>query len=53
LKEAALVLGVSTATVRRLVWQSRLPVVKFNRRVLVDVKDVDKFIESSKERSGP
>ena len=52
LKEAGIILGVSTATARRLVWQGRLPVVKLSRRILVDVQDVDKLIEASKERPG-
>lgn len=48
--EAADILAISTASVRRLVAAGRLACVRFNRRVLVDTKDLDNFIERSKQR---
>jgi excisionase family DNA binding protein len=48
LAEAALVLGVSVASVRRLVWQGRLPVVRLTRRIQVDLRDVERLIEQAK-----
>ncbi len=50
--DAAAILGVSVATVRRLVWTGKLPVVRLTRRLLVDVRDLDRLIEASKERVG-
>ena len=52
LVEAAEVLHVSVASVRRLVWSGKLPVVKLTRRLLVDVRDLDRLIEGAKERVG-
>ena len=52
LVEAAETLHLSVASVRRLVWTGKLPVVKLTRRLLVDVRDLDKLIEASKERVG-
>jgi hypothetical protein len=50
LADAAEILGMSVASVRRLVWRGKLQNVKLNRRVLVDVRDVEKLIEQSKAR---
>jgi excisionase family DNA binding protein len=44
------VLGVSRASVRRLLAAGQLPFVQFNRRLLVDAKDLDAFIERAKNR---
>ena len=52
LKEAAAVLGVSVATVRRLVWSGTLPTVRLTRRLQVDIYDLDRLIERTKERLG-
>ncbi len=48
--EAADILAISIASVRRLIAAGQLPLVRFNRRVLVDAKDLDSFIERSKQR---
>ncbi len=50
LAEAAEVLGMSVASVRRLVWAGKLHVVKLTRRLLVDLRDLDRLIEQSKDR---
>jgi hypothetical protein len=50
LTDAAEILGMSVASVRRLVWGGRLHIVKLNRRVLVDVQDLERLIDRSKER---
>jgi len=52
LKEAAVVLGVSVATVRRLAWSGTLPTVRLTRRLQVDIHDLDRLIERTKERLG-
>jgi excisionase family DNA binding protein len=51
LKEAAVVLGVSPATIRRLIWSGRLPALRLTRRIQVDTRDIDRLIERTKERS--
>ena len=50
-EEAATYLGRSEWSVRRLIWNGVLPQVKFDRRVQVDIRDLDKFIEHNKERT--
>jgi len=46
---AAEVLGMSVASVRRLVWAGTLHIVKLNRRVLVDLRDLDRLIDQAKD----
>jgi excisionase family DNA binding protein len=50
LKEAATLLGVSKASIRRLIWAGKLPSVRILRRIQIDIRDLDRFIERSKER---
>jgi excisionase family DNA binding protein len=52
LRDAADMLGLSVASVRRLIGSGQLHAVKLNRRVLVDVRDVDRLIEEAKDRRG-
>jgi excisionase family DNA binding protein len=52
LPEAAEVLHVSGASLRRLIAQGRLPIVRLTRRVLIDVKDLEHLVDSPKERMG-
>ena len=48
LSEAGQYLGRSTWSVRRLIWDGALPQVRAGRRVHVDVRDMDAFIEQHK-----
>ena len=50
LSEAAVYLGRSDWSVRRLIWSGDLPSVRAGGRVHVDVRDMDEFIEKYKER---
>ena len=50
LPEAAIYLGRSTWSVRRLIWTGELPQVRAGGRVHVDVQDMDQFIEQNKVR---
>jgi len=52
LKQAAVYLGVSTWTARRLVWNGSLPHVPIGRLVQLDRADLDAWIESKKTRFG-
>ncbi len=47
--ETAAVLSVSVPSVRRLIAAGHLPCVRFNRRLLVETKDLDRFIERSRQ----
>ena len=49
LDEAATYLGRSTWSVRHLIWKGLLPQVRADRRVQVDVRDMDALIEKYKE----
>lgn len=49
LDEAATYLGRSTWSVRHLIWKGLLPQVRPDRRVQVDVRDMDEFIEMYKD----
>ena len=49
LDEAAIYLGRSIWSVRRLIWSGELPQVRAGGRVHVDVRDMEAFIEKHKE----
>ena len=46
--EAGEYLGRSAWSIRRLIWAGELPAVRAGRRVQVDLKDMDKFIDKHK-----
>ncbi len=49
LKAIADYLGIPVYSVRGLIWNGSLPCVRIGRRQYLDLKDVDRFIESQKE----
>lgn len=49
LRDAAAALSLSHWTVRELIWRGDLPSVRVGRRILVDVRDLDAFIERNKQ----
>jgi hypothetical protein len=49
-KDAAIYLGRTEWALRELIWKGRVPVVRIDRRIQLDVKDLDALIESSKVR---
>jgi excisionase family DNA binding protein len=51
LAEAAELLGLSVASIRRLVRAGTLPAVRLTRRLQVDVQDVDRLVEQAKDRT--
>jgi len=51
LPESAKYLACSVVTVRRLIWQSELPAVRWDRRVRVDLHDLEDFVERNKGRT--
>ena len=52
LAETAQALGMSLASVRRLVWQGQLRTVRITRRLQFDLRDIEALIERSKGPSG-
>lgn len=52
LQEAATVLGLSVASVRRLIARGRLPALRLVRHLRVDVRDVEALIADAR-RQGP
>ena len=48
--EAAFYLGRTVDGLREIIWAGKLPCVKDGRRVLIDVHDMDDFIERNKMR---
>ena len=49
LREAGVYLGRSEYSVRTLVWNGQLPVVRHERKQWIDVQDLDSFVEKYKE----
>jgi excisionase family DNA binding protein len=50
-KEAGRYLGRSPWAIRHLIWEGHLPQVRQGRRVMVDVLDMDQFIEKHKREA--
>lgn len=48
LRDASRYLGVSYWSVRDLIHDGTLQYIKIGRRILVDIRDLDKFVELSK-----
>lgn len=48
--QAARYLSVSTWTVREMIWRGDLPHVRCGRRILLDLRDLDTWIEREKVR---
>ncbi len=48
--EAAFYLGRTVDALREILWAGKIPYVKDGRRVLLDVKDMDEYIERNKNR---
>jgi excisionase family DNA binding protein len=48
IKEASEYLGRSIWAVREMLWAGKLPYIKDGRRILLDIHDMEKWIESNK-----
>jgi excisionase family DNA binding protein len=48
IKEASEYLGRSVWGVREMVWAGKIPCVKDGRRILLDIEDLDAWIEKNK-----
>lgn len=50
IEEAAIYLGRTSNAIRQMIWDGKIPVVRDTKRILLDVKDMDSWIERSKEQ---
>jgi excisionase family DNA binding protein len=50
IKEASEYLGRSVWAVREMIWAGKLPRIKDGRRILLDIKDMNNWIEQNKAR---
>jgi len=50
LNEAGVYIGLSHWRVRAIIYSGQLAYVRLGRRILIDVKDLDAFIDSKKQR---
>ena len=48
--ESAFYLGRTVDALREMVWAGKLPAVRDGKRILLDIKDMDTWIETSKTR---
>lgn len=48
IQEASVYLGRSVWAVREMLWAGKMPYIKDGRRVLLDIKDIDLWIEKNK-----
>jgi excisionase family DNA binding protein len=48
--EAACYLGRTVDGLREMLWRGKLPYIKDGRRVLLDVQDMDRYVEANKTR---
>jgi excisionase family DNA binding protein len=46
--EAAEYMGRTPWAIREMVWKGKLPAVRDGRRILLDVEDLDRWIEANK-----
>ena len=50
IKEASEYLGRGIWAIRKMIWKGEIPYVKAGRRILLDIRDIDNWIEGSKTR---
>ncbi len=48
ISEAAIYLGRTVWALREMLWAGKIPYVKDGRRILLDIRDMDAWIEKSK-----
>jgi len=52
IQEAATYLGRSTWSVREMIWAGKIPYIKDGKRIFVDIRDLDEWIEKNKTTFG-
>ena len=51
IKEGAFYLGRTVWAVREMLWAGKMPFVKDGKRILIDIQDMNEWIDKSKTRS--
>jgi excisionase family DNA binding protein len=49
LQDSSIYLGRSINSVRQMLWDGKIPFIKDGKRVFIDVKDLETWIEQSKQ----
>ena len=47
-REAAKYIGRTESAVRELVWNEKLPHIRSDRRVMLDIRDLDRWIDANR-----
>jgi excisionase family DNA binding protein len=47
-KEASVYLGMTIPALRERIWNGQIPIVRPDRRIFIDIHDLDKWIEQYK-----
>lgn len=50
LQEAAFYLGRTIHSLREIIWAGKIPFVKVDRRLFIDIRDLERLVEQFKER---
>jgi len=48
LGEAAGYLGRTVGAIREIIWAGKIPIVRFDRKICLDIRDLERFIEQNK-----
>jgi excisionase family DNA binding protein len=48
IQEASIYLGRTTWGLREMIWAGKLPVIRDGRRILLDIDDMNKWIDQNK-----
>jgi len=51
IKEGSIYLGRSEWALREMLWAGKMPYVKDGKRILIDINDMNEWIDQSKTRS--
>ena len=51
LQEGAVYLGRSVGAVREMLWAGKMPYIKDGKRILIDIRDMDSWIDKNKIKS--
>jgi excisionase family DNA binding protein len=51
IKESAVYLGRSEWALREMLWAGKMPYVKDGKRILIDINDMNEWIDQTKTRS--
>jgi len=48
IREGAAYIGRTVAAMREVIWAGKIPIVRFDRRIYLDIRDLERFIEQNK-----